>query len=82
MSLWARFTARRKARKVERKAIAAIKQQDRAEAEASLRRALALGGGTHVSVHHMPSSHETSHSYHGFIGTDCHRNMSGNCPGI
>jgi hypothetical protein len=82
MSLWTRFTARRKARKAERQAIAAIKQQDRVEAEASLRRALALGGGTHISVHHMPTSYESSHHYHGSIGTDCNPNVSGNCTGI
>ena len=38
MNLWARFAARRKARKAERQAIAAIKQQNRVEAEANLRR--------------------------------------------
>jgi hypothetical protein len=35
MSLWARFTARRKARKAERKAIADRKLHDRMEAQAS-----------------------------------------------
>ena len=81
MSLWARFTARRQARKAERKAIATRKLQDRMEAQASLRRALILGGGAHISVDHMPSSYESSHHYHGSIGTDCGPNITGNCPG-
>ena len=82
MGLWARFTARRKVRRAERKAIAARKQHNRVEAQASLARALTLGGGTHISVHHMPISYESSHHYHGSIGTDCNPNISGNCPGI
>ena len=82
MGLWVRFTARRKARKAERKALATRKLQDRMEAEASIKRALALGGGTHISVHHMPISYESSHHYHGSIGTDCNPNISGNCPSI
>jgi hypothetical protein len=80
MSLWARFVARRKARKAERQAIAAIKQQNRIEAEANLRRALALGGHAQVSVD-MPSGYEASHHYHGSIGTDCGPNVSRHCTG-
>lgn len=82
MSLWTRFTARRKARKAERKAIADRKLQDRMEAEASLRRTLALGGGAHMSVHYPPTCYESSHQYHGSIGTDCNPNASRNCSGI
>ena len=82
MSLWTRFTARRKARKAERQAIAAIKQQNRIDAEANLRRALALGGGASVSIDHVASGYEASHHYHGSIGTDCNPNVSGNCTGM
>ena len=81
MNLWARFTARRKARKAERQAIAAIKQQNRVEAEANLRRALALGCDAHVSIDHISSGYEAYHSYHGSIGTYCSPNVSGNCTG-
>jgi hypothetical protein len=81
MSLWTRFVARRKARKAERQAIAAIKQQNRVEAEANLRRALALGGDAHVSIDHVSGGYESSHHYHGSIGTDCGPNVSGNCTG-
>jgi len=81
MSLWTRFTARWKARKAERKAIAARKLQDRMEAQASLRRVLALRG-TDVGamhVHYELSSHE---GYHGSSGTDCNPSVSGNCSGM
>ena len=81
MSLWARFTARRKARKAERKAIADKKLQDRMEAQASLKRALALKGadmgGMHV--HYDVTSHE---AYHGSLGTYCHPDVSGSCGGM
>jgi len=81
MSLWTRFTARRKARKAERKANAARKQQDRIEAQASLRRALKLGGREvgAMHVHHGLISCET---YHVPSGTDCNASVSGNCSGM
>ena len=81
MSLWARFTARRQARKAERKAITTRKLQDRMAAQASLRRALALGG-TDVGAmhaHYDVSGHE---SYHGSSGTHCNPDVSGNCGGM
>jgi hypothetical protein len=81
MSLWVRFTTWREARKAERKAIAARKLQDRMEAQASLRRVLALRG-TDVGamhVHYELSSHE---GYHGSSGTDCNPSVSGNCSGM
>jgi hypothetical protein len=80
MNLWTRFTARRKVRKAERQAIAAIKQQNRIEAEASLRRALKLRGidvGA-MHVHYDLSSHA---AYHGSSATHCNPNVSGNCTG-
>lgn len=81
MSLWARFTARWKARQTERKAIATQKLQDRMEAQASLRRALTLGGRDvgAMHVHYDVSSHEV---YHGSSGTHCHPDVSGNCGGV
>ena len=81
MNLWARFTARRKARKAERLTIAAIKQQNRVEAEANLRQALALGSDAHVSINHISIGYEAYHSHHGSIGTHCSPNVSGNCTG-
>jgi hypothetical protein len=78
MNLWARFTARRKARKAERLAIAAIKQQNRVEAKASFARAMALGAGAHMSVHHGSSGYE---AYHGSSGSDCSPGTSGDCSG-
>ena len=82
MSLWARFTARRKARKAERQAIAAKKQQDRIEADASLARALAAIGsrdGGVLQTSHMVLSHTV---YHGSSGTPCNPDVSGNCSGM
>ena len=81
MNLWARFTARRKARKAERQTLAAIKQQDRTEAQASLRRALTLGGRDvgAMHVHHDLISHE---AYHVPSGTHCNPDVSRNCSGM
>jgi hypothetical protein len=81
MSLWARFTARRKARKAERKAIAARKLQDRVEAQASLRRALAHRGidVAAMHVHYDVSGHA---GYHGSSGTHCNPDVSGSCGGM
>jgi hypothetical protein len=81
MSLWARFTARRKARKAERKAIADKKLQDRMEAQASLKRALALKG---VDVGAMHVGYEVSGhvAYHGSSGTHCNPDVSGSCGGM
>jgi hypothetical protein len=81
MNLWTRFTARWKARKAERQVLAARKQHNRWEAQASLRRALALGAGTHISVYHASGSYEAHHSYHGYSGTDCSPGTSGDCSG-
>jgi hypothetical protein len=81
MNLWARFIARRKARKAERKAIAARKLQDRMEAQASLKRALALRGADvgAMHIHYDVSGHE---GYHGSSGTHCNPDVSGNCGGM
>jgi hypothetical protein len=79
MNLWTRFTARRKARKAERQAIAAIKQQNRVEAEASLRQALALGSDAHVNHYHMSSSYQV---YHSPSMPHCNPDVSGNCSGM
>jgi hypothetical protein len=88
MSLWARFTARWQARKAERKAIAARKEQDRAEAEANLRRALAhvakdstfvARDGGMLQNKHMVMSHMV---YHGSSGIDCNPGATGNCTGM
>ena len=81
MSLWARFTARRKARKAERKAIADRKLQDRMEAQASLKRALALGGAAvgAMHIHYDVSGHA---GYHGSSGTHCNPDVSGSCGGM
>ena len=81
MGLWARFTARRKARKAERKAIADKKLHDRMEAQASLKRALALKGADvgALHVHYDVSGHE---GFHGSIGTHCNPDVSGSCGGM
>ena len=79
MGLWARFTARRKVRKAERKAIAARKQHNRLEAQASLARALTLGGGAYVNEYHMSASYQV---YHGSNGMHCNPDVSGNCSGM
>jgi hypothetical protein len=81
MSLWARVTARRKARKAERKAIVTRKLQDRMEAQANLRRALALGG-TDVGAMHVHYDLSGHVGYHGSSGTDCNPSVSGNCSGM
>jgi len=58
-----------------------IKQQDRTEAQASLRRALTLGGRDvgAMHVHHDLISHE---AYHVPSGTHCNPDVSGNCSGM
>jgi hypothetical protein len=71
MSLWTRLTTWREARKAVRRAIAARKQQDRA-------RAMALGAGAYMSVHHGSSGYE---AYHGSSGSDCSPGTSGDCSG-
>jgi len=88
MSLWTQFIARRKARKAQRKAIAARKVQDRVEAEANLRRALAnvakantfvAPGGGNLQTSHMVLSHT---AYYGSSGVPCNPDVSGNCSGM
>jgi hypothetical protein len=83
MSLWARFTARWKARKAERLAIAARMKQDRAEAQANLRRALAVlesrDGGV-VQTQHIVLSHMVYQ--HGASETQCNPDVSGSCSGM
>jgi len=81
MSLWARFTARRKARKAERKAIADRKLQDRMEAQASLKRALVLSGAD-VGAMHMHYDVSGHAGYHGSSGTHCNPDVSGSCGGM
>ena len=81
MNLWAQFTARWKARQTARKAIAAQKLQERMEAQASLKRALALKGADVGAMHvgYEVSSHV---GYHGASGTHCHPDVSGSCGGM
>ena len=81
MSLWTRFTARRKARKAEQKAITTRNLQERMEAQASLKRALALKGADVGAMHvgYVVSGHV---AYHGSSGTHCNPDISGSCGGM
>jgi hypothetical protein len=74
MSLWARFKAWWEAVKAEEQAIAARRQQ--ARAEAILAGASTLGGhGEFTSGYQSPSG------YHGPSSTDCGPGVSGDCSG-
>ena len=81
MSLWTRFTVRRKARQAERKAIADKKLHDRMEAQASLKRALALKGAD-VGAMHVDYDVSSHVGYHGSSGTHCNPDVSGSCSGM